>query len=550
MDLNPIVEDIGCIISKTMDAWCNNPFGLVIWQSHGGSNIAEYVIKIDDVPNLNDSFPSVIWSVSCHNGKPEDINNLGYSILKNGGIGVVSASREGWYYMGESDYTNTTSGGGMGYQFSNCMANNKSIGESLFYTKHFLLPGIWKNYISYNLYGDPSVNVFSSVPDFTVSTLAKNYRFSGVKEEDIKGKNYTYNLKNHGSIPINWTVTGSGSDWLSVSLNMGIINVGESTDVVVTLTQVSNYMALDTYHKKTLIFTDMTNDITEERDVNLLIRSGKPLGHWSLNNVESYIIYDNSNYNNIGYYGDECGWSDFACDPVCVEGRLGDSLYFSGDDYIIVDSIGDDIYSNNLTINAWIKTTEWQGDIFACDWPLVGNDILGNDIFGFGIIAGYVTIDDPYPETYSVTRVNDNQWHMITYVRNGMVGKIYVDGFHEATHEANFELGVNLLWSIGQQWKCYAPDDFRLDNFYTGYLDDIRFYNYPLTQEKIDKLYNFYCDFEPDGDTDLIDIYLFTLDWLEQGCNVGNEWCMRRDLNKDGKVNLLDYLELASLWSD
>ena len=194
------------------------------------------------------------------------------------------------------------------------------------------------------------------------------------------------------------------------------------------------------------------------------------IGWWKFDVDLGNKVLDWSGYSNDGFLGG---------DPLFVEGIIDTALELNGNDHVSIDGVVDDITSTNITISAWIKTTQsGEGNLFAA------NTGGSSHPFMFGIKGGgdpYVNEDSDlgeYPPP-----VNDNQWHMLTYVRNGSTGFIYVDAALQATCSAAFDLGSVERWSIGQEW-----DDSTPSNFYSGLVDDAHFFNKPLTQEEVGEL--------------------------------------------------------------
>ena len=72
---------------------------------------------------------------------------------------------------------------------------------------------------------------------------------------------------------------------------------------------------------------------------------------------------------------------------------------------------------------------------------------------------------------------------MITYVRDGATGTIYVDGTQVGTYAAAFALTSVTRWSIGQEWDDSTPSDF-----YNGSVDDVRIYNKALSADEVKEL--------------------------------------------------------------
>jgi len=166
--------------------------------------------------------------------------------------------------------------------------------------------------------------------------------------------------------------------------------------------------------------------------------------------------------------------------PTFIAGRVGtNALNLDGDDYVAIDGVVDDITSTNITINVWIKTTSGsEGNVFAA------NNSGSDYALMFGIQGGnpyrWDAGDQQYPPA-----INDDQWHMLTYVRNGSTGYIYVDGVQRATYSSSFTWAIVTRWSIGQEWDDSTPSDF-----YTGALDDARIYDGSLSAEHVLGLFN------------------------------------------------------------
>jgi hypothetical protein len=87
--------------------WSRSEYGLNVWMTHGWSEGASGIISSGDAPNLDDSHPAATWQGSCSNSRPESTNNLGYALLKNGAIATVGGTRSAWYYVGQTNFTNT-----------------------------------------------------------------------------------------------------------------------------------------------------------------------------------------------------------------------------------------------------------------------------------------------------------------------------------------------------------------------------------------------------------------------------------------------------------
>ncbi|MBN2377976.1 MAG: hypothetical protein JXD22_16380, partial [Sedimentisphaerales bacterium] len=459
--------------------WALGRYGLNIWGTHGSSTSATAVITTSSAAGLNDNYPTAVFQGSCSNGYPESSSNLGYAILKNGGIGTVPASRNGWYYVGQTNFTNTSSLGGLSYQFGKRLVEQHSLGFALWDTKETL--SFWlKNYYVCNLYGDPSVVVFPDYPDFTVTATDAFYRDIPYTVGSTASRSYT--LKNNSASALNWTAAHS-ANWFSLSSYGGSITAGHSAAVNITLNSQTAGLDVGTY-EDTVTFTDTTHGIVYERRVVVNVYPRQMLGYWKLDETGGTTAADATVNNNDGSF------PGTTYDPAWVSGKFGNALYFDGSDYLVIDPVANDINTHNITLSGWVKTSytgSSGADWYSCNTSSGGNVVL-LCITG-GKFAIWDGVSNQY-EAYSTTTVSDNLWHLLTYTSNGTTGYLYVDGNLEDTHTVNYNFSSGDRyssgdrWSIGQEWDGDTPS-----NFLTGTVDDVRMYNYCLSSGEIDLLF-------------------------------------------------------------
>ncbi|MBN2315230.1 MAG: discoidin domain-containing protein [Sedimentisphaerales bacterium] len=168
--------------------------------------------------------------------------------------------------------------------------------------------------------------------------------------------------------------------------------------------------------------------------------------------------------------------------PVAyVAGKVGsNAMNFRGADYVAIDGVVNDITSTDITLSAWIKTTQnTEGNLFAANDDTSGYDLL------FGIQSGNPYVNDDGDKQFPPI-VNDDQWHLLTYVRNGDTGYIYVDGILQGSYASSFTLETVTRWSIGQEWDDAGTID--PSDFYVGAVDDARIYNYALSDAEVASL--------------------------------------------------------------
>ncbi|MBN2214952.1 MAG: choice-of-anchor D domain-containing protein, partial [Bacteroidales bacterium] len=158
--LIPPPETTPTSYTSVSDIWENNPFGLVVWWTHGSSTSASSIMTSANAALLNDNYPSFTFQVSCHNSYPEVTNNLSYALLKNGGINTIGATRVSWYFVGQTVFVNSPSNSGMSYEYSaRIIDEGMTAGEALYDLKYVLSSGLWMNKTVFNIYGDPSLDL-------------------------------------------------------------------------------------------------------------------------------------------------------------------------------------------------------------------------------------------------------------------------------------------------------------------------------------------------------------------------------------------------------
>ncbi len=192
------------------------------------------------------------------------------------------------------------------------------------------------------------------------------------------------------------------------------------------------------------------------------------IGWYKLDEMSGTICYDSSGLGNHGTFGPEG-------DPQWVAGHFGGALDLDGDnDYVNLDALVDDISAvRDISVAAWIKTTQTN------DGTVIGGNHGNSHDFIWGVINGNHLVEADSINEYP-PKVADNQWHHIAYVRDGTTAAyIYTDGVLVGTETPSGEPWLEDAWSIGQE---YDPDP---SDEYDGLVDDVQFYNRPLTAEEV-----------------------------------------------------------------
>lgn len=189
-----------------------NKYGIITWGSHGSSEGSyrrwwatdanadripnlneircEYFITSESISQLNSSISSILFSCSCSNADPENDKNLGKTLLRNGAVCFIGATKESIYFPGWQTAENEGNMAITYYFFDKLINNNVSIGQALYTTLtdswyNDTIP-IFKNMLTFNIYGDPSLSTESypslsgpEIPDKPVgpAIIAPNHQY-------------------------------------------------------------------------------------------------------------------------------------------------------------------------------------------------------------------------------------------------------------------------------------------------------------------------------------------------------------------------------------
>ncbi len=262
-----------------------------------------------------------------------------------------------------------------------------------------------------------------------------------------------------------------------------------------------------------LYYCRITNDAGDIDTESALLMVKRLMGHWKLDgNLDDATA---NGHNGIG-------------DPNFVDGKDGSAVELFGDGEIIeiADSAESfNFYPNGYSVSAWVKNSMsgWGGIVAKQDrgdtwkgWVLNCNGTNGTSTLRQTPASDYAGTSD----------ITDDQWHLVVSEYDAVVGRvrIYVDGLLEnespeltSTIETNtFPVIIGAETSGG-----FSP--------FTGLVDDVRIWNYPVDPVDVALLYT---DFNP-GEEVCVD-------------NVG----LAYDLDGNCTVDLGDVAVFAATWAN
>ncbi|MBI3985063.1 MAG: DUF2341 domain-containing protein [Candidatus Levybacteria bacterium] len=220
---------------------------------------------------------------------------------------------------------------------------------------------------------------------------------------------------------------------------------------------------------------------------------GKPVAHWKFDECQGTTANDSSGRGNYGTItaggsggnssvgtcaGSSSMWGDGD------NGKFNYSLDFDGTDDDVTSNYSD--MDNKYTVSLWMKTTASGNNpwFFNDSSPVGFNEAFIQGTNGTVSVVTKNTSNTAFGAD-SNSALNDGSWHQVVSVVDwdATYIKLYVDGkLQETTTLSGTRRtdGSNIV--IGR----------RADggSYYTGQLDDIRIYKYPMTASQVKTLYS------------------------------------------------------------
>jgi len=170
-------------------------------------------------------------------------------------------------------------------------------------------------------------------------------------------------------------------------------------------------------------------------------------------------------------------------DPIFVAGKVGQAISLDGiGDYVEITGYKGILGPNAITVTAWIKTTNTETGTIV-NWGTQS----GSQRIDFRVDADRLRVEHGDGNVQGDSNVNDGIWHhvAVTVQENATVSYpeviLYLDGIDDtrpSTDPNAFNVTANVDVSIGYR----ATNN---DRFFTGQIDDVRIYDYALSDAEI-----------------------------------------------------------------
>jgi len=208
------------------------------------------------------------------------------------------------------------------------------------------------------------------------------------------------------------------------------------------------------------------------------------VAHWKLDETSGTIANDSAGANNGTVSG-----------AIWTPGRIDGGLDFDGSgNYVLGTNSPFNFENTTFSVCAWFKTTDSDSGIIVSEGGYGnGGWTLGvNRCVYFGYKSSNYT-DDAY-SAMTTGYYNDGQWHHVAAIgttntsnHTGNYAVIYIDGNPVTTTNGNTNGDYGYMpstanWSIGAR-------DGATRTFFDGSIDDVRIYNYGLSDVEIAALY-------------------------------------------------------------
>lgn len=167
-------------------------------------------------------------------------------------------------------------------------------------------------------------------------------------------------------------------------------------------------------------------------------------------------------------------------------GVFNASFVFDGDgDYVEADDDDSlDFGTDDFSLNMWIKGTD-DSATYISKRDLTNN----NEGFTLYISGGKARVLTQ-PEGGSIAYVtgtktiNDNQWHMLTVVRDSGVLQIYTDAGDKQTVATSHNIDSSAPLQLSFQYGGSSA------NYFNGFIDEVMIFNSALSLSNVQYIYN------------------------------------------------------------
>jgi len=214
------------------------------------------------------------------------------------------------------------------------------------------------------------------------------------------------------------------------------------------------------------------------------VPGGGLVGHWAFDENQGTNAADSSG---SGFDGSISGASWFDSSQC----QIGNCLSFDGiNDLVDMGDVLD--FTGDFSLAAWIYRA---GDsVSGSSGTIIGKelntnaqyvlDVPDSDVDSANRLAIAVYTDGTAKVFNSLTTITNGQWTHVAFTREGNLNSLYIDGSPSGSGTSTGSMFANSdPFRVG-----HAKARYNQDNYFNGRIDDVRVYDYALTESEVSSL--------------------------------------------------------------
>lgn len=218
---------------------------------------------------------------------------------------------------------------------------------------------------------------------------------------------------------------------------------------------------------------------------------GGPVNSWQFDECQGTLVHDSSTFSNngtitVGGSGAVTNVGNCATPGTVwgngAAGKYNASLYFDGTDDYVTFSNAPFTGTTPFSVFTWIKTSATGTRQEIIDF---GTGSTNQMVFFFVNSSNQVQLDlFGVGGPTSAATVTDGNWHQVGVVYSGATMQLYIDGVRSGS-------AVSMSPNIGNGGGNIGVHSYgAVNGIFNGNIDDVRIYNYALSQTQIKQLFN------------------------------------------------------------
>jgi len=205
------------------------------------------------------------------------------------------------------------------------------------------------------------------------------------------------------------------------------------------------------------------------------------ISEWKLDEGSGATIKDSWSGGNNGTL--TCAVSScWKAEADCVNGTC---CFFSGNSYVSIDYNDNfNFGTNSFTVNYWFAKDDKSQAYNINFGPGVGSHNISFDFDdgGYGVWIYWMSSGDVGHSVKTTNNYSNGRWHNLTFLRDGNVFKLYVDGVYitQTTESDPIDVSDPVYSSL---------EIGSTDNTYVGKIDDVRIFDAAMPTSQIQRNY-------------------------------------------------------------